>query len=341
MDLEDRAAGENPGARAVLLSGPNCQAKMNAPSPKPIHAQRALYIKLGQGGSWESRCIDEGDLRFGYHAIPHQAALDGKWKDVTEALQEYSTDPGAITRHLNQVKEFYEADANVLWITFFSDRLWWTRSPPILTLHDDATKTRSALGGWRDTDLSGVKLLKSRLSGKLLALQMFQGTICTVNDLGYLLHKINASVEPHVAAAQAAYETLQAALLPIIQKLHPKDLEVLVDLVFRQSGWQRVGVAGGVEKDIDLDLISPVTQERIAVQVKSAASPAVWRAYRAKYSDMRGFSRFYFVTHTASAALADEAAATVDQSFVLWDGRQLAAQVVRGGLTGWLIDKAV
>lgn len=45
-------------------------------------------------------------------------------------------------------------------------------------------------------------MLKGRLSGRLLAVQGFQGTICTVSDLDYLLHKINGTVEPHVATAQ-------------------------------------------------------------------------------------------------------------------------------------------
>ncbi len=201
-------------------------------------------------------------------------------------------------------------------------------------------KERRAVGGWRDSDINGEPLLKGKLSGRLLAVQGFQGTICTVSDLDYLLHKINGTVEPHVAAAQIAYENLQAALIPIIRKLHPKDLEILTDLVFRQSGWQRVGVSGVTEKDIDLDLISPVTGERVAVQVKSKASAAVWRAYREKYADMRGFSRFYFVTHSPNEDLRKEAEAADDPDFVLWDVERLAAQAVRGGLTGWLLDKA-
>lgn len=314
---------------------------MTRTNAKPVHAQRALYIKLGQGGQWEADCIRDGNLRFGYHEIPHQAAVEGRWKEVNVALRGYSSSAGAITRHENQVREFYEAGSDILWITFFSDRLWWCKSPATLTLHEDFTKTRPTVDGWHDADLMAVPLLKSRLSGKLLALQMYQGTICSVGDLDYLLHKINGTVEPHVAAAQSAYDGLQSALLPIIQKLHANDLEILVDLIFRQSGWQRVGVAGGTEKDIDLDLISPVTQERIAVQVKSATNAAVWNAYRKKYADMRGFSRFYFVTHTATDALTKEAAGQADQSFVLWDGRQLAAQAIRGGLTGWLLDKAL
>ena len=40
---------------------------------------------------------------------------------------------------------------------------------------------------------------------------------------------------------------------------------------------------------------------------------------------MRGFSRFYFVTHSADVALQREAAANDDPNFVLWSVEQLAA----------------
>lgn len=311
-----------------------------APISRSISAPRALFIKLGEGGDWEADCIRSGTMRFGYHGVPHEACVEGDWNAVALALREQSSDAGAITRHLNQVREFYDAVEEVLWITFSSDRLWWCFSRPEVTLHDSLEKTRPVIGTWNDKDLAGEPLLKGRLSGKLLALQMYRGTICGVGELNYLLHKINATVQPHVAEAQAAYERLQISIIPIIRGLHPKDLEVLTDLIFRQSGWQRVGVAGGVEKDIDLDLISPVTSERIGVQVKSAASLAVWRSYQDKFADMRGFSRFYFVTHSANAALQQAAATNDDPNFVLWGVEQLAAQAVRGGLTGWLLDKA-
>ena len=169
---------------------------------------------------------------------------------------------------------------------------------------------------------------------------MYRGTICSVDQLTYLLHKLNGTVEPHVAEVQMAYERLQRSLVPIIKSLHPKELEILVDLIFRQSGWQRVGVAGGTEKDVDLDLLSPVTLERIGVQVKSKATPAVWRAYREKFADMRGFTRFYFVTHSPDPGLIGEAEKGEDESFIFWGAEQLASQAVRGGLTGWLLDKA-
>jgi hypothetical protein len=310
------------------------------PSQTALSAPRALFIKLGSGGDWEADCIARGELRLGYHEVPHEACVAGQWTQVEEGLRATTRDAGALTRHLNQVREFYEAGEDVVWITFFSDRLWWCRARPGVTRHANGDKTRAVVGGWSDQDLAGAPLLKGRLSGKLLALQMYRGTICSVGDVSYLLHKINGTAEPHVAQAQAAFEQLQQALHPIIRALHPSDLEILVDLVFRQAGWQRVGVSGGTEKDIDLDLISPVTGERIAVQVKADTRVSEWNAYRQKYADMRGFSRFYFVTPSARAELLEAVRQSDDASYVFWGIDQIAAQAVRGGLTGWLLDKA-
>ena len=328
-----------------MASPPTCGVpfrsnKIGRRAMERVKADRALFIKLGEGGTWEAECLREGALRFGYSEVSHAICAAGDWAEVERVAVGFSRDRGSATRHVNQIRQFYEADETVLWITFHSDRLWWCFSGRDVARLPNNEKERRAVGGWRDSDINGEPLLKGKLSGRLLAVQGFQGTICTVSDLDYLLHKINGTVEPHVAAAQIAYENLQAALIPIIRKLHPKDLEILTDLVFRQSGWQRVGVSGVTEKDIDLDLISPVTGERVAVQVKSKASAAVWRAYREKYADMRGFSRFYFVTHSPNEDLRKEAEAADDPDFVLWDVERLAAQAVRGGLTGWLLDKA-
>ncbi|MBK6591889.1 MAG: hypothetical protein IPG23_03605 [Burkholderiales bacterium] len=306
----------------------------------PVNAERALFIKLGEGGRWESGCLRDGTLQFGYQEIPHEVCVSGDWLEVERLARGFSKDKGAATRHVNQVREFYEANDRVLWITFHSDRLWWCFSDPVVTRLTGNEKARRVIGAWSDCDINGEHLLKGKLSGRLLAVQKFQGTICSVSELDYLLHKINGTVELHVAAAQKAFEKLQEALVPIIRNLHENDLEILTDLVFRQAGWQRVGVSGGTEKDIDLDLISPVTGERIAVQVKSKAKAAVWRAYREKYADMRGFSRFYFVTHSPDEDLRKAVEAADDQDFVFWGVDQLASQVVRGGLTGWLLDKA-
>jgi hypothetical protein len=313
-------------------------------SRKNIRADRALFIKLGEGGRWESECLKNGTLRFGYQEIPHtvcnESCIKGDWSPVEASARSFSKDKGAATRHVKQIREFYEAGEDVLWITFHADRLWWCFSSPEVRELEGNEKVRHVTSAWSDEDINGQPLLKSRISGRLLTVQGFQGTICSVSELGYLLHKINGSVEPHVAEAQLAFEKLQTAIIPIVKGLHHKDFEILIDLIFRQTGWQRVGVSGETEKDIDLDLISPVTDERIAVQVKSKAGTEAWLSYQDKYADMRGYTRFYFVTHSPTASLKKAAASAEDPGFILWDAEKIAWYAVRGGLTGWLLDKA-
>lgn len=304
-----------------------------------IIANKALFIKLGESGCWESECIETRKLRLGYHALPHEACISSDWETVRSVFS-VTSDMGSVTRHINQVRQFYEEPESTLWITFHSNRLWWCFSEKKVELLPDLSKTRNVIGEWCDKDINGNALVKSKLSGKLLATQGFQGTICTVRELSYLLHKINGTTEPHVSEAQAAFEKLATSVIPIIKNLHPKDLETLTDLIFRQGGWQRVGVTGEVEKDIDLDLISPITQERIAVQVKSRASVATYGDYQAKFSDMKGFKRFYFVTHSPNLALKELYGSSNDGAFVVWGAEELADQSVRSGLVGWLLDKA-
>lgn len=302
-----------------------------------VIAKKALFIKLGGGGEWEEECIAKGILRLGYNELPHDLCLSSDWAGVRKAFPSTS-DQGSVTRHINQVQQFYEELESTLWITFHADRLWWCFADPKVSQQQDKSKTRNAIGGWRDSDINDIPLIKVRLSGKLLATQGFQGTICSVKELEYLLHKINGTSEPHVAEAQSALEGLSIALIPIIKDLHPKDLEVLTDLIFRQAGWQRTGVVGEVEKDIDLDLISPITQERIAIQVKSKASVSIYKTYQDKFKDMKGFKRFYFVTHSPSQSMAKLPSDGGD--FVFWGVEELAQQAVRNGLVSWLIDKA-
>lgn len=306
---------------------------------KAIDSKKALFIKLGESGEWERDCIKDGTLRLGYFTISHEHCLASDWANARTAFP-LNADPGSVTRHLNQVQKFYEEPETTLWITFYSDRLWWCFSSPEIIELSDKSKIRHVRGTWSDTDINGSPLIKGRLSGKLLAVQSFQGTICSVKEREYLLHKINGTSEPHVANAQIALENLVSTLIPIVKNLHPKDLETLTDLIFRQAGWQRTGVAGEVEKDIDLDLMSPITRERIAVQVKSRATASVYRSYQAKFSDMSGFTRFYFVTHSPDTSLSDIAEEGNDGAFIFWGVEQLAQQAARNGLIGWLIDKA-
>ena len=304
-----------------------------------IEAERCLYIRLGSAGEWTAECIRDGQLRLAYPEVSHEFCLDGRWTAVDSQIEPEGKDREAVPRHREQIRHFYEASGAVLWITFHADCMRWCFAGPEVSLLPDGTRVRSTIDGWHETDIRNEPLTESRLSGSLLAVQAYRGTICAV-DKSYVLHKINDTNPPLVDAASHALTSLTGALQPIIERLHPRDLEVLVDLIFRNAGWNRVGVLAETETDIDLALESAVTGERIAVEVKSNASISDYRNYSARYAAMVGFDRFYFVTQSIIAELEMEGEHVRRTGVTFWGSRRLAERAARSGLAQWLIDKA-
>ena len=240
---------------------------------------------------------------------------------------------------ITQIRNFYEADETVLWVTFFGDRLYWCFSNPEITLLSDKTKTRPVVGHWRSTDVNGQPLDKGRLSGKLLSMQGFCGTICSVKEFDYLVHKINGELTKDNEEATEAVSALEQKIEKLVRQLHWKDFEILIDMIFRQAGWQRIGGVGEAEKTIDLDLLSPITSERYAVQVKSKANLAEFQDYQDAFADMQGYRRLYFVVHTPSAELESHAEDQLDDDFQVWLPQQVTRLAVRYGLVEWIIGK--
>ena len=271
--------------------------------------------------------------------MSHQFALDGRWTQVDSQIAPTDQDREDSARHTNQIRAFYEASASTLWITFHADCMWWSFAAPGVSQRD-GTKVRSTIDGWHQYDVKNQPLATARLSGGLLAVQAFRGTICAVEP-SYVLHEINCVDAPRVAAAAHALTALIDSLKPIVERLHPRDLEVLVDLIFRNAGWQRVGVLAETETDIDLALESAVTGERIAVEVKAHADIEDYREYAARYRSMVGFDRFYFVTHSPiDTEVAKESAAASITGIQFWGSRCIAQRAAHSGLAQWLIDKA-
>ena len=314
-------------------------ARRDRTRPMSIEAERCLFIRLGKSGEWTAECIAAGQLRLDYPQVSHEFCLDGRWTQVDSQIAPDSKDRESAARHTVQIRAFYEADAAALWITFHADCMWWCFAAPGVSLLADDTKVRSTIDGWHQCDVSDRRLTASRLSGGLLAVQAYRGTICTVEPC-YVLHTINCTDPPRVATAEHALTALGDSLQPIIERLHPRDLEVLVDLIFRNAGWQRVGVLAESETDIDLALESAVTGERIAVEVKARASIDDYREYVARYTTMVGFDRFYFVTHSPIDAEVAGDGATDPTGVRFWGSRSLAQRAAHTGLARWLIDKA-
>lgn len=306
-------------------------------SMKSINPKNAYYIKLGRSGEWEKDCLEIAQaIKIGYREIPDDLCRHGKWNEVQKILQGIRDDVGAATRDKNQIRAFYESDEKVLWVTFFGDRLYWCFSKSEIMLLSDKSKSRPVIGQWSSSDLKGKPLQKTQLSGALLRMQGFRGTICKVKELKYLVEKINGIVNPEIENALQAKADFERKIETLIRKLTWKDFELLVDLLFRQAGWQRMATLGKTEKTIDLDLFSPITDERFLVQVKATANLSMLQSFREGISDFQDYDRAYFLVHTPSNDLIQS---KVQGDVEVWLPSDIARRIVMFGLAEWIISK--
>ncbi len=301
--------------------------------------QSLLFIKLGQGGEWEKACIEsEGTIRLGFNEADHALCIGGNWDAVAKHYREVEgSSKGKATEYSNQIRAFYEEPESTIWFTFYAGHLWWCTANAKVELLPDGTKIRRVIGSWRNQDTAGNPISLDDLSGKLLQTRGFRGTICQPSAVEYLRRRLNGEKMPEVIRSLQAKKELVEAIVPVIQSLSPQDFELLIDLIFRQGGWQRAGIVGGTEKDIDLYLYSPVTKERIAIQVKSRSSLGEFRDYMQRFSSMSDFSRFFYVVHSGGEELL---AAEAPKHITVIAGTELGDLAVRAGLVDWVIGKA-
>src|SRR5690606_4976541 len=113
-------------------------------------------------------------------------------------------DAGAATRDVNQIRIFYETHEDCLFVTLVGGLLYWCQPSDEVEILPDGTRRRATVRGWQSTSIGGQLLSADRLSGGLLKVQMFQGTICEVQAKEYLLRKVNDQLSPESAAAEDA-----------------------------------------------------------------------------------------------------------------------------------------
>lgn len=299
-----------------------------------INPSKGLYIKLGRSGGWEKECLKNGILRFGYNQTPFNAAVTGDWETVRKVWLGIREDKGAATRDVAQIRYFFETSDDTLWITFSGGCLWWCFAKPGVKHHPDGKGSyRETVNGWHNTDIHGKKLSSEKLSGNLLKVQAFQGTICEIRALEYLKRKLNQQLLPEVENAVEAKEQMVQKIIPLMRLLTWQDFELLVDLVFSNSGWRRIGEVGKAQKTVDIELVLPITGERAFVQIKSAAGKGDMADYLERLKSSDAYSRMFFVWHTGDVGEVE------DSKISLIDPDRLARMVFDAGLTSWLLEK--
>lgn len=304
----------------------------------PITPNKVRFIKLGEGGEWESSCIQQNAIRLGYHSPHHEDSLAGNWDDVRRYwLSHRKGNEGSATRDINQIRDFYELEESDVWITFYKKKLYWCHAAKEVIELDDKSRIRNVIGSWSSTDINGKTLRVENIDGRVTKVQGFRGTICSVELQDYLVKKINGHAINEVESATSSLNKLKADVEDLIKGLWWHDFELMIDLVFSKSGWQRFSVLGKTEKDIDLDVYSPATQRRAFVQIKSATTRAELESYIDTFHEYEQFDEMYFVYHTCHENLSD--LETRYKNIHLWDLKRISGLVVNAGLVEWLINK--
>ncbi len=318
---------------------------------KPIRANSALYIKLGAGGALEDLCISDGSLRLDYRRIPEALARDGSHR----VLSDFCVKRGITTAkptagiHAGIIRNFFDTQDDVLWITFANGLLYWCFANSGVTYlgPDDADRQgcfrRDSRGGWQSQSIFGQDLRISELNGELTKVSAFRMAICRLSNgqTRYLLAKINGDDLPQVRAARVARTNLEETLGDLIRTLSWRDFELLVELIFSRSGWRRISSLGGAKKTTDIDLVLPTTGVRAFVQVKAETSQTQLIEYAEKFklyerstSKETGSHCFFYVYHTAKRPLRSPSA-----EITIWGPRDVSRLVIDSGLTDWLIQK--
>lgn len=237
------------------------------------------------------------------------------------------------------LKTLLDRPSQHLWITFQDGFLWWC------TVHDQAEISptgQSREGGnfwlrcavpWSNRSVGGRPLAITDLPGIATTTAGFQGTVCRPGGEEAILRIIRDEDDPAVAAAAEARQAYERAVMTLIERLHYKDFEVLVDLVLSRTGWARLAKLGGATEGVDVEVENATSGEVAFVQVKSAASQRVLDDYVARFNERRErYSRMVFAVHSPGGALV----APSDLPVQIWDGPKVAQLVVTLGLGDWV-----
>lgn len=304
---------------------------------KVIDFDNAYYIKLGRGGKWVESSIGKKKLRLGWSNQTIEDINVGKWSKILRQLRQESTDKGVATRDCNALKWLAESDSQDIWITFHSSRLWWGRLGKPAMFQDETSKYRLLVDDWSDKDVHGNRLLVSLIPGAISQLQGFRGTACRVKEKEQLRRLLNCQPSEEYGQIEHHRQALIGAVEKGIRHLHWRDFEILVDLVFTQSGWRRRTPVGETLKDVDMELVDPLTGDIYQVQVKAEAGLSDFTRY-AKNVSQDACRKFYFVVHSPSAELAKHDPSE-DEQVELFTPRRTAEMVTNLGLVEWLMAK--
>lgn len=307
-----------------------------------ISFEKAYFIKLGQEGKWEEDSIKNSYIRIGWSIVDINDINTENWGKVRKVIETHFLKNGkkrGISQDFNSLKNIYESNSKTIFITFIGLNMYWCQSSDLnkpKVYEDEVSKFIKLDKKWQSCDINGNELKINNISTKLTQVRRFPGACCEIHEISYLNRLLNGLTSNEYQAIQSSREKLINEVENGIKLLHEKDFELLIDLIFRQSGWHRISVLGKTEKDIDIELQDPVSGLLFVVQVKSKADVKQFEIFANKFTQTE-YTKAYFVVHSPNENLINYK--NDDENIELVLSKQIAEYVVGLGLTGWLIER--
>jgi hypothetical protein len=306
------------------------------------------YINLGVGGSWWTQCKEEKIIKLGFHSGDPKVfawAQKEEWDQIQSYWRQQGV--GTPTQHTNAMKQFFEDDGTTLWITFAEGCLYHAFSdggeitPIAPTGNEEGCSYRKLKNqGWSNQDQKGNILHMHILSGRLTRTAGFMQTICKFSEdvEAYIGRILRGEENADLAKARKAKKELEDIIERLVESFTWQDFELLIELIFSQSGMQKTSRLGGPQRTSDLDLKNPITGDRYFVQVKSWTNQAQFNDYLNRYENERSsFSRMYYVYHTGNVNIDN---ISEEDGVEVWDIHTVAKHVVDNGLVDWVFDRS-
>ena len=313
----------------------------------PWTAESIRYIKLGEKGRWAKKCFQDNVLRFGFHTgmeYINELCKNTKWDEVHSYWLAQVPNRSTATSYTNQIRSYFEDCGNTLWIAIEDGYLYYgfTVGKPIADSADEifdgvnlSSHKLMDANGWRRIDAKNNELKVNELSSRLTKVVGYQSTTCGFDEKNteYLRNRLQGIFNPITIDVAKTLDTLKLQILEMLKHITPKDFELLVQLIFANSGWRQLFATGGARQTVDLEIQNPVTGDIAFVQVKSTTNTRELLDYfqRAQRSY---HGRMFFVYHTGNVD-----ATVVDETVDVWGAKKVAEQVIENGLIDWLINK--
>lgn len=301
------------------------------------------FVKNGEHGKWWKAAKERNQIHAGFADVPVDLLRAADMVRIEPIIRaRYGSKPGA-RQDFNALRTLLDQPSQHIWVTFEDGCMWWcTVKDGVETNPDGETDKRghfwlNCAMPWSNQSVDHVRYLAtSELPGNVAMVAGFRGTLCRPKAWSVILRIIRNEEDADVKALTPARRRYEDATAKLIERLQPKDFEVLVDLILARSGWTRIAKLGGTTEGIDIEVENASLDERAFVQVKSSADQAVLNDYVERFNERKDrYQRMIFAVHSPKQPLSKPC----DRRVQVWTGTKIADLAVKSGLSDWVAKR--